>query len=97
MRSLALCDLVSHTPFVLAALRALRADAFCAVQGRPVRREGVGGEHVAAGQVAAGHLAVGVGEVGGEQGGVDLASEVALEAADDLGSGQALGGAADGS
>ena len=32
MRSLALCDLASHTSFVLAALRALHVDASYAVE-----------------------------------------------------------------
>jgi hypothetical protein len=42
MRSLALCDLVSHTSFVLAALRALHVDSFYAAQGLPGTEEGWG-------------------------------------------------------
>jgi hypothetical protein len=42
MRSLALCDFVSHTSFVLAALRALQVDSSCAAQEVAGTEEGSG-------------------------------------------------------
>ena len=42
MRSLVLCDFVSHTSFVLAALRALHVDSSYAAEGMAGMEEGRG-------------------------------------------------------